>query len=175
MTCHRLIFEERCPWNITKEFDAWRAGDLNKMFERITTDPEWTNRGVTVHSRDPWVITIDDFTTAEECERLIQLGADVGYERSMDVGELQHDGTYGDSINDGRTSTNAWCDDDCWEDPLSGQVLRRIENLTQTPYNYSEHMQLLRYVPGQCEYSKNLSCVLYQSDFNQTLHHRGTH
>jgi len=150
MSCHRLIFEERCPWNKTNEFDTWAPGNgLNKMFERIEADPQWQERGLIVHSRDPWVVTIDNFTTPEECERLIEMGGRVGYERSMDVGELQHDGTYGDSLNDGRTSTNAWCDDECWTNNITGKVLQRIENLTDTPYNYSEHMQLLRYQPGQ--------------------------
>ncbi len=37
------------------------AGDVNRFFERVTTDEEYAKYNITVHSRDPWLITFDDF------------------------------------------------------------------------------------------------------------------
>ena len=47
----------------------------------------------------PWVVVLDDFLTEDECERLIQLGAYEGYNRSSDVGEMMEDGTFAQSYN----------------------------------------------------------------------------
>jgi prolyl 4-hydroxylase len=147
-------FHYRCPMpdNIP-EIDAWKPGDLHKMFERIVADFPHVNvlsQPSTVEEEDgPWVITIDHFLADEECERLIELGHEQGYERSADVGKMNWDGTFEDSINDGRTSTNAWCDEGCRDDPLTKAVLHKIENLTGVPDNSSEFLQLLRYEPGQ--------------------------
>ena len=140
------------PENIP-EIDAWKPGDLDKMFERIVATIPYVNihsRPSPVESEDgPWVITIDQFLSDEECERLIELGYAQGYERSADVGKMNFDGTFEDSVNDGRTSTNAWCEDDCFTDPKTQRVLQKIENLTGSPDKCSEHLQLLRYEPGQ--------------------------
>jgi prolyl 4-hydroxylase len=116
------------------------------MFTRIVANSTYP---IMVHSTDPWLITIDDFITPEECKILIELGAKTGYKRSADVGEMLEDGTYSDDVNEGRTSTNAWCEDDCEPHPLVQRVWRRIEDLTQLHRNYSEPLQLLRYEKGQ--------------------------
>jgi prolyl 4-hydroxylase len=140
------------PENIP-EVDAWKPGDVNKMFERIVADFPKVNifsRPSDDRAEDgPWVITIDNFLTDEECERLIELGHLKGYERSADVGKMNWDGTFEDSINDGRTSTNAWCEEDCQSDAKTKSVLEKIENLTGIPEQCSESLQLLRYEPGQ--------------------------
>ena len=153
-TCHMIDFQFRCPLpeNIP-EIDAWKPGDLNKMFERILA----TYPDVNIHSRPsaveaedgPWVLTLDNFLSENECERLIELGHGLGYERSADVGKMNFDGTFAASVNDGRTSTNAWCTDECHTDPTTKVVLEKIENLTGVPDRCSENLQLLRYEPGQ--------------------------
>ena len=58
-------------------------GQIDAMFERILVD--YKHYEPTVHSRPPdgpWVVTLDKFVTYEECDRLIDLGAARGYERS---------------------------------------------------------------------------------------------
>lgn len=69
----------------------WGPGDLNKMFERITTEPYYIEKYqpniLSKPPEGPWVITMDNVATEEECEKIIQLGTDRGYERSQDVGE----------------------------------------------------------------------------------------
>ena len=69
----------------------------------------------------------------EEADRLIELGGEEGYERSSDVGDEREDGTFEADLNSGRTSTNAWCVDECYEDPVAKRVMQRIENITGIP------------------------------------------
>jgi hypothetical protein len=100
----------------------------------------------------PWVVTLDNFLSDEECDRLIKLGYDRGYERSKDVGAKKFDGTFDSYENPKRTSTNAWCTKDCYDDPIVQNVTARLEDLTGIPRNNSEYWQLLRYLETQ-EYS----------------------
>jgi prolyl 4-hydroxylase len=86
-TCHEISFEHRCPFDKNAP-TVWQKGDLQKMFERITTDQYYIDTfQPTILSRDPWVVMLENVATEEECERMIQLGADRGYERSKDVGK----------------------------------------------------------------------------------------
>jgi len=95
------------------------------------------------------VLTLDNFITDEEADRLIELGDVEGYERSMDVGDIQLDGTASDVVSAGRTSSNAWCSNECLEDELVKGVNKRISSMTQIPEVNSEDLQLLRYGVGQ--------------------------
>jgi len=163
-SCEYLLIETRCPLD-PNAIDAWNPGDLNKMFERITTKAEYAQFDPKVWSRPdllpgdteatanyqlgPWVITLENVVAQEEADRLIELGAKEGYERSADVGELKFDGTFDSYVNEGRTSTNAWCQNVCYEDPKAIAVMERIQNLTGTPEPNSEYLQLLKYEVGQ--------------------------
>lgn len=98
-TCDKIDFEARCPWdkeNATSVLE--KPGDLNAIFERITTDPFYAKYEPTIHSSPekggPWVVTLEKFISDEECQRLIDLGGEAGYEISRDVGAKKFDGTY---------------------------------------------------------------------------------
>jgi prolyl 4-hydroxylase len=156
-TCEQLHVDIRCPFDRNAP-TIWTTGDLNAMFERIVSSPLNEPYNVTVHSSPrsyqqaqqhqqgtigghqggPWVITLDDFLSPAECERLIQLGHDIGYERSEDVGARKFDGTHEPLINPDRTSTTAWCLDECFEDPVTVAVRERIQELTGIPDANSE-------------------------------------
>lgn len=97
----------------------------------------------------PWIVTFDNFLSSREADRLIELGYEEEYKQSVDVGTLQFDGSYGEDINDGRTSKNAWCQYSCYHDPTSKTVMDRISNVTGVPEPYSEFLQLLKYEPGE--------------------------
>ena len=97
----------------------------------------------------PWVVVLDDFVTEDECTKLIELGHVEGYKRSSDVGKMKFDGTFESNVNEGRTSTNAWCQHDCYTDPVAQGVMQRIENITGIPEPNSEFLQLLKYEVGQ--------------------------
>jgi len=162
-TCSKILFENRCPVNRELlETSVWEPGDLNRMFERIVSDPEWQAYNLQILSqpeprkdtenilKGPWVITLDDFLTSEECETLIRLGADKGYERSEDLSDQMNlDGTFDGYVSEFRTSTNAWCDGPCMEHPLTQAVHDRIERLIDIPIPNYEDLQLLRYEEGQ--------------------------
>lgn len=97
----------------------------------------------------PWVVVLEDFLTDDECERLIQLGADQGYNRSSDVGEQLPDGSFADLYYSGRTSTNSWCFYDCMEDEEVQQVMAKMYRVTLLDDKHAEYLQLLRYEEGQ--------------------------
>ena len=146
---------------------AWYAGDLDAMFEKIVSDTYFASQyDIKVLSRPdylegddpetvdyitgPWVVTLDNFLTEEEARRLIELGRNVGYERSTDVGRIEEDGSVERKVSTGRTSTNAWCNsEECTEDPVANAVYERMQNLTGIPSSNSEALQLLNYQVGQ--------------------------
>jgi prolyl 4-hydroxylase len=87
--------------------------------------------------------------TEHECQTLTELGAQSGYERSEDVGERLFDGTFAGVQRSGRTSTNAWCMEDCYTNTTTQNVLNKIVNLTSIPDVYWEYLQLFIYDFGQ--------------------------
>jgi len=147
-SCDYLTIEGRCPIDPNAPA-AWAPGDLNKMFERLTQEPFLSLYSVQILSNDPWVITMEDVVMPEEAERLIELGAIEGYQRSHEVGKLKPDGTYEKERNQRRTSTNAWCQHECYNDTLAQRVVHRLSTLTGIEEANSEHLQLLRYSEGQ--------------------------
>jgi 2OG-Fe(II) oxygenase superfamily len=143
--------------------DAWKSGELDKMFQRIVQDPHFqaeyhtqvlsspdmtygNNNDDVDNIRNPWVVMLENFITPNEAERLIELGAEAGYmESEINEKESDNDGT--DEI--WRTSMTSWCRDECMEDPVAESVLERIYNLTEFDDPYSENMQFLKYEKGQ--------------------------
>ena len=151
-TCEHLSFEFRCPFDKNAP-KAWGPGDLNKMFERLTTETYYVDKyEPTILSQPPsgpWVITLENVLSEEEAQRLIKLGGDRGYVRSTDVGRRRFDGSFTSKEQDTRTSHNTWCLDECYTDETTQTVLRNLENITGIPDANSEYLQLLRYEETQ--------------------------
>jgi prolyl 4-hydroxylase len=165
-SCEELHREAKCLLDLNAK-SAWLPGDLNLMFERISSDPSFKQYTPKVLSRPtfvgkdthatadyqlgPWVLLLEDFVSAGETERIIQVGHDLGYQQSSTyTGTFDKAGKIRAEVSSRRTSTNAWCDIElCDTDPLINGVYNRIEGLTQIPHNNSEHLQLLRYEEGQ--------------------------
>ena len=93
-------------------------------------------------------MSLENFLSDEEVERLLELAEDDGYEPSDDGGEYLEDGTFVTYLIPGRTSYNTWCSE-CNNDPLGQDVLARIEEMTQIDRNHFEHLQMLRYERNQ--------------------------
>lgn len=154
-SCEKVNIENRCPLDRKDgEDDIFKPGDLNKMFERVSNAEyaEIARYSPSVLSQPPdgaWVVVFDSFLTPEECKVLLEMGDREGYERSTDVGKRQFDGSYDKHESDSRTSQNAWCRDDCYENPVARGVMDKIANLTGIPEQNSEHLQLLKYDVGQ--------------------------
>ena len=162
---------------VIQNLNAWQSGDLNRMFERIVSlyenvsvetangeskDIEYlpeqslpltvlSHPGVDVNGiAAPWVVQIENFVSPDECDTLIQLGSQQGYKRSTGLNVTQNaDGTYGNIVEDVRTSSNAWCLEECHLDPTVQTILQRIEHITNIPDTHSEYLQLLHYDVGQ--------------------------
>lgn len=170
-SCDMLSIEKRCPMDReTIGPDVWGPGDLEKMFRRLSSEEPYISKyNVTVLSSPdnedagPWVLTLDNFVTDDEAERLISLGAVEGYERSTDIGAMKPDGTTGSVVSNGRTSTNAWCSNECLEDEMVQMVNQRISNMTGIPEENSEDLQLLRYEVGQ-KYNTHHDYIEYETD-----------
>lgn len=167
-SCELLDFEKRCP-ELSDEVNppVYKRGEMHQMFSEIASG-KFDQYEPIVHARPnvnvptdhdsvdvlvgdnmPWVITFDAFLTPEECDRLIALGYDQGYERSKDVGEQKFDGSFDGHESKKRTSENAWCQKECDNDPVANAVYDRIAEVTGVPKQNSEHFQILRYKEGQ--------------------------
>jgi prolyl 4-hydroxylase len=161
-------YDARCPLMDNLEgTNAWKPGSLNQMFERVVRDYPTTTilaRPAMPHELvedRPWVIMVDDFLTDEECDGLVELGTQSGYERSG-----LFNGTYDSEIGDSRTSTNTWCADACYDDPITKGVLRKLEQLTAIPDANAEYLQLLRYEVGQY-YHSHIDFISHHLERNQ--------
>ena len=114
-------------------------GTLERMFARAVSD-EHARFRPRVLSRQPWVVAFDSFLSDEECDRIIAVGGKRGFSRSM----------AGDGVQSVRTSSTSWCSDRaCQDDPTMRSIRERIANLTMVPAHNAEHLQVLRYEPGQ--------------------------
>lgn len=76
--------------------------ELQQYEPKVLSRPSYAD-GDTKETADyqlgPWVAVLDNFLTDDECDRLIELGAMEGYNRSSDVGEKQEDGTFALDFN----------------------------------------------------------------------------
>jgi prolyl 4-hydroxylase len=152
-SCEYLTVDGRCSMDDAGE-DAWEPGDLDAMFERLVKEPYLSTYDVQILSSPemndgPWVITMENVVSEFEAEKFIQLGAEEGYKRSMDVGNTRPDGTVEEVVSPSRTSTNAWCQHSCYEDDLVKNVTKRVCDMVGIPEGNSEYIQLLRYEVGQ--------------------------
>jgi prolyl 4-hydroxylase len=176
-SCEQLHLETRCPMD-PEVIDALYPGGLDKMFEDITTNPDFKQYEPKVLSRPeyaygdsaetaeyqlgPWMVVFDNAMSGEEADRLVELGGIEGYKPSpSSTGKMKEDGTEMANTNKGRTSTNAWCIDECYDDPTARVVMNRIANITGTPEMNSEYLQLLRYEEGQF-YTTHNDYIPYQ-------------
>jgi prolyl 4-hydroxylase len=134
-------------------FERMITAPENEKYEpKVLSRPEYINDDTADNATSqlgPWMLVMENFVSDDEAERLMQLGGIEGYERSSDVGNLKFDGTFDTFVNEGRTSMNAWCQKDCYNDPLARSVMERITNITGIPEPNSEYLQLLRYEVGQ--------------------------
>ena len=184
-TCDLLDSQLRCPIEEGNELAFESPGGLNALFERIVDDSNGSGEYLKYHPRalsrpklkadgtavtgvdkdGPWIVLLEDFVSDKEADAMIAAGHKKGYERSSDVGVENPDGTHENEVNEGRTSTNSWCDEElCNSDPVIGPVVQRIATLTGTSVDNSEFLQLLRYEPGQKYDQHHVSSLVLHCD-----------
>ena len=113
-------------------------GTIDETFElALRRFPQYKPR---VLSRaEPWVVAFDEFLQPSEIDQLLAVGSH-DFERSL----------AGDGVTPVRTSSTSWCNvPSCLADATLQRVRERISNVTRVPWQYAEHLQLLRYQPGQ--------------------------
>ncbi|KAG7347578.1 2OG-Fe(II) oxygenase superfamily-domain containing protein [Nitzschia inconspicua] len=151
-------------WIDESAIPALLPGDLNKLFEGIAANYSNTSQHrsrytATVHSSPnhtsgslPWILTLENFLSDDECDALIKLGNDQGFQRSMDVGQpFKADNESLGKITERRTSASAWCTSKsgCRNGDVPSHVHQRISDLLAIPNENSEDLQILRYNVGQ--------------------------
>jgi len=146
--CHLRDPKLRCDrraLNMTLE-PAYAPGDMNAMFESIVTRFGDVYE-IEVLSMDPWIVTFDNFLTADEAKALISTVK--SWERSTDTGSTNEFGETGRILSTGRTSSNAWCTHECESHPDVQNIMTKIEQVTNVPRGNYESFQVLRYEIGQ--------------------------
>jgi len=89
--------------------------------------------------REPWIVQFDEFLKPWEADHLVKTGGH-NFERSL----------AGDGVTPVRTSSTSWCNvPSCLGDTLFQSIRERIVNVTKVPWQYSEHLQVLKYNVGQ--------------------------
>jgi prolyl 4-hydroxylase len=148
----------RAPGNrsdLTEEEQAaLRTSDTPIYTVHVHSQPELDVTQVSAaldKSTPPWVVTLDNFLTAEECETMIQLGYKYEYKVSMDVGGQKFDGSHEGVLSERRTSENAWCSrfGGCRNETIPTRIHQRMADVLGVPPENSEDMQVLKYEVGQ--------------------------
>jgi len=131
---------------------------LNALFEEWATSSEylkykpviWSSPGAKYGGQaGPWVMTFDDFMTDQEVADIIRGGEISGFERSTDQGQVSATGEQEKVISQTRTSSNAWCRQQCEQLPGVQSLTRKVEHITKVPSNNYESLQILDYGPNQ--------------------------
>ena len=138
----------RCPRTALSmdQEPAYKPGDMNAMFSSILSN-FGDKYGAIVHSESPWVVTFENFMTQEETDAIISTVH--VWERSTDTGSTNRFGETGRILSQSRTSSNAWCREECESNIHVQNVLSRIEEITRIPSDNYESFQILKYEVGQ--------------------------
>jgi hypothetical protein len=135
--CHLMDPKVRCDkarMNVSTT-PSVPTGGLNKLFNKIV-DNFSNTYDITVLSKDPWVITFDNFLTDEEVAGFL-----VATNNSIDTWSKSVEFTGSDSFGNAhrtetqaRTSTSLWCDSDtCTNHPSTRSISRKISELLGMP------------------------------------------
>jgi hypothetical protein len=139
-SCYKLLQMDASEILPVDVDPAWESGDLDRMFNRIKKHPYYSHYNPTAVSQSPWILTLDDFLSKEECDALIHL---------MEQQEASHDNVDGNDDNKDASVpivSIASCEDDaCAHDPVTLQVLSKIANLTNIADNHFDDLQLIRH------------------------------
>lgn len=121
-------------------------GDLDSMFNGLAD--RWPQYNVTVHSRSPWIVTLDNFIEDELVEGLLDTVRDQ-FRRSTDQGAVDERGVMEQVVSSKRTSENAWCTGVCEKSAASLEINRRISEVVNVPVDNFETLQILKYEKNQ--------------------------
>jgi len=150
-TCDFADFGTRCVIDPLAT-PAVQPGDMDAMFERISTSAEIAALEPRVLSREPWVVVFDEFMSAEEADAVLAVSNredGVHFKASQGTGSMDEDGTLIPTVSSYRTSFTNWCEDDCLNETAVKRIRERIEAVTGVPDDNHEFPQVLRYQLNQ--------------------------
>ncbi|KAL7522774.1 hypothetical protein ACHAWX_007477 [Stephanocyclus meneghinianus] len=159
---HLLDSKVRCTRErLNATIPAWKEGTLDALFTKWARDNEYKPYYPKVISSPdkifdaehdgPWIMIFDSFLDDEEIDALLK-GASFGdgFQRSTDQGSvIGGSGEKEKVISTHRTSSNAWCRQECEELEGVKRVSARIEKFTGIPQNNYESFQILKYQVGE--------------------------
>jgi len=126
--------------------NAYKPGDMNKMFEDLA---KLEGTETIMHPPEgPWILRFNDVISEEETDTLLNLTL-AKVKRSTDQGEFDEFGVQAQVTSKHRTSSNAWCDNGCWDNPTMKNFTERIAKMVRVPPEYFESFQVLKYEIGQ--------------------------
>ena len=144
--CHHLIFDERCPHDGSDESDIWKEPIAQPSQPTLGTHHDRTILCFQIHnthhsfstntrrrrSRRRTVARVArEFLVDRRVQPVDRIGCATRI-RAFQGRRYPTRGWYlqlGRQSRHDRTSSNAWCLDECFHDPISQTVLQRIENL----------------------------------------------
>ncbi|KAL3893809.1 MAG: hypothetical protein SGPRY_013994 [Prymnesium sp.] len=141
-------YMNRCPRPVDQK-SALMPGAMRHTFARVMRD--FAHLQPEMLSADPPVVLFNSFLSNDEVSAFLRQGAG-HYERSRAL-EVDKRGQLSEVMSSYRTSSHMWCQsDECVNDPIVKRVSERVANVTQTPLENMEFMQLLYY--HACESAK---------------------
>ncbi|KAG8467226.1 hypothetical protein KFE25_000542 [Diacronema lutheri] len=146
-SCDWASAERRCALD-PRALPAVAPGDINRTFARIEALGEYAPR---VLSREPWVVVLDAFLSAEEADALVAIANRDGgshFVSSQSGGAGTPTGMVNPVVSEHRRSATQWCADGCWNESAVERVLSRAQALLRVPRGSCEPLQLLRYEQG---------------------------
>lgn len=106
-SCMYLDDDVRCGGTLEQLPNAFSAGSVDKMFQRIVRDYDVQILSQPTEEEDkPWIITIDDFVSDEEIDLILEYGQKTGYEQGGLVFNGDHSSP---QKTKQRTSEVSWC------------------------------------------------------------------
>ena len=124
---------------------AAAPGGVDSTFRAIVTEVP----NAAVLSRDPWVVTIDNFLNDAEADRIIAAVDGIATPSAETAEMLSPESGVCDESSQRRSSWSTWCTKPrCRQDETVQQIGRRAEGLLRVPLENAEPLQVLRYEVG---------------------------
>ncbi|RYH18249.1 hypothetical protein EON65_27460 [archaeon] len=128
--CHLRDSKVRCNrkfLNISTE-PIYKPNDMHDMFSTIQ-ERLGHKYEIEVLSLSPYVVSFNNFISDDEANAILA-AVQEDWERSTDSGKENEFGETGRTLSQGRTSSNAWCRQNCMDDPHVQNVLSKMEEVT---------------------------------------------
>jgi hypothetical protein len=146
---NETIFTKNHSVTVHSRPDGTRIGSQNRRSGVVSSS-----------SSSPWMVTLENFITEDECDAMIEDGRKEGFSPSVDAKEQNHRRTATPNTTTTtmktvgrRNSETAWCTskNNCTYREVPDRLHRRLSEILGIPSENSEGFQILKYDVGQCK------------------------